>query len=690
MSPGKLWNFNDTTPAAPPGRVNIQLQGDPVTGNISGNVAASGTSGSTAVAVVVEIALAPGAPGNFTVAHGLPAAPAFVLIQMDSGGDIYFQTARYDATNLYLTASDAGIVGKAQCWLLAASAEIPFTSSIGNFSVPHGLGVTPVLIQIQRTAGGAVWLQTPNADATNVFLTGSDAGITGFLEVWKILPIPVSSNYARVTLAPGAPGNFSVAHGLGAVPFLAEINMTSGGEIWFQTTRFDQTNLLLVASDAGITGYADVWAAAPSSALSFPVTAAQGGTGLTTLTAHAVLLGEGTSPIAFASPGSSGQVLTSNGASADPSFQAAPAGAVSSVFGRTGAVVATSGDYTAAQVTNAASQAGVQGESYSYAADTGAANAYVAAFSPVVGSYVAGQRFAVKAAHANTTSSTLDAGAGTKTIKKLDGATNLASGDIAAGQIFVVEYDGTNFQLISPVATAGGGGAPTTSKYILGDFDGSLANATKNSTAAIGPDSCPASPNTMNDEFDDTSGNSGTGNGLNARWAWRNQGSTTLAYGAGFAQFAFVSNGASHVARFIKQSLPSAPYTFIGKLNVHLTAAFSAGGLFLYESATAKWLCWGFDFNSGVYQLGLLTSAGSLVFSSTISNIPGPPQVFLQINRTSTTLTFSSSLDGITYDSQITRTITTDFTTAPDEIGVGGDPYQQIMNTNIDFFRRTL
>lgn len=51
-----------------------------------------------------------------------------------------------------------------------------------------------------------------------------------------------------------------------------------------------------------------------------------GGTGASTLTAHAVLLGEGTSPIAFASPGVAGTVLTSNGAGSDPTFQAATGG----------------------------------------------------------------------------------------------------------------------------------------------------------------------------------------------------------------------------------------------------------------------------------------------------------------------------------------------------------------------------
>jgi hypothetical protein len=49
------------------------------------------------------------------------------------------------------------------------------------------------------------------------------------------------------------------------------------------------------------------------SSVSTAVTPSQGGTGLTTLTSNNVLLGNGTSSVAFVAPGTSGNVLTSNG-----------------------------------------------------------------------------------------------------------------------------------------------------------------------------------------------------------------------------------------------------------------------------------------------------------------------------------------------------------------------------------------
>jgi hypothetical protein len=59
--------------------------------------------------------------------------------------------------------------------------------------------------------------------------------------------------------------------------------------------------------------------------ITFPVPVTSGGTGLGTLTANAVLLGNGTGNIAFASPGTAGLPLVSNGATSNPSFQALPA-----------------------------------------------------------------------------------------------------------------------------------------------------------------------------------------------------------------------------------------------------------------------------------------------------------------------------------------------------------------------------
>ena len=85
-----------------------------------------------------------------------------------------------------------------------------------------------------------------------------------------------------------------------------------------------------------------------------------------------------------------------------------------------------------------------------YAADTGIADAYLIAPSPPITAYTAGQIFYMKATNANTGASTVNVNSlGIKSIKK-DGSDALIANDILAGQIIALQYDGTNFQLMSP------------------------------------------------------------------------------------------------------------------------------------------------------------------------------------------------------------------------------------------------
>jgi hypothetical protein len=68
-------------------------------------------------AILGVIAVAPASGGNFTVAHGLAATPSAALVMMTSDGGIWFQSpTMFDGTNLYLTASDAGITGSVVCF----------------------------------------------------------------------------------------------------------------------------------------------------------------------------------------------------------------------------------------------------------------------------------------------------------------------------------------------------------------------------------------------------------------------------------------------------------------------------------------------------------------------------------------------------------------------------------------------
>lgn len=116
-------------------------------------------------------------------------------------------------------------------------------------------------------------------------------------------------------------------------------------------------------------------------------------------------------------------------------------------------------------ISSLATKAAVQQESYVYAADTGAANAYAAALTPAP-TLVAGSVVVFKAANANTGASTLAVNGGSATAIKKNGSNALDGGDIAASQVVEVVYDGTNFQLL------GNGNLPNT-----GVTAGSYTNA---------------------------------------------------------------------------------------------------------------------------------------------------------------------------------------------------------------------
>src|SRR6185312_12251930 len=104
--------------------------------------------------------------------------------------------------------------------------------------------------------------------------------------------------------------------------------------------------------------------------------------------------------------------------------------------GDTFALFVTAGDLSAMVQTTQ-----LQAGSTNYAVDTGAANAYVAAFSPAITGHVAGMQLRIKIANPNTAPSTLNAGAGAANII-YPGGGSLGPGALVAGMIAVFEDDG--------------------------------------------------------------------------------------------------------------------------------------------------------------------------------------------------------------------------------------------------------
>lgn len=89
----------------------------------------------------------------------------------------------------------------------------------------------------------------------------------------------------------------------------------------------------------------------------------------------------------------------------------------------------------------------------------GTGNALTVTLDPVPASYVAFMTLLVKASANNTGAATVNVNSlGAKAIKKNGGADDVEADDIVSGGIYLLIYDGTNFQVISGAGAAAGGG----------------------------------------------------------------------------------------------------------------------------------------------------------------------------------------------------------------------------------------
>lgn len=103
-----------------------------------------------------------------------------------------------------------------------------------------------------------------------------------------------------------------------------------------------------------------------------------------------------------------------------------------------------------------------------YCEDAGGDDTYVCAMVPALDRYVTGGLYFLKVTTANTGGASVDFGPGVKTIKKAVGGvtTDLATDDIRANQVAMLQYDGTNMQMQSTLGNAGGGAGTVTGHMI--------------------------------------------------------------------------------------------------------------------------------------------------------------------------------------------------------------------------------
>ena len=120
---------------------------------------------------------------------GAPSASATSYLWHNSQSGFYYSPtcAPNKAGDAYLgsVVTDATHVTAATC-ATKVYGRIPVAApAAGNFSWPHNLGRAPVGALIYMTSGGALWFQAPTLfDATYLYVTSSDAGVSASIEVW--------------------------------------------------------------------------------------------------------------------------------------------------------------------------------------------------------------------------------------------------------------------------------------------------------------------------------------------------------------------------------------------------------------------------------------------------------------------------------------------------------------------------
>ena len=230
------------------------------------------------------------------------AIAATLTLTNDGAVTLANTTGDASASNITSTLTGAGTV-------TAQHAIVRVTGTLTTTKVITGPSYSKTYVVINDATGGSVTIKA--SGQTGVTIAVGDKALVAYN----------GTDYVRVGASAGG-SDTQVQYNSGG-------NLAGSANMTFDGTKLTVGNIL----DSGLTASKPVFTDASKNLVSTGTLGVdQGGTGLSTTTAYSVVFTGTTSTGNFqasAGPGTTGYVLTSNGAGALPTFQAIPAAGVS-------------------------------------------------------------------------------------------------------------------------------------------------------------------------------------------------------------------------------------------------------------------------------------------------------------------------------------------------------------------------
>jgi len=248
-------------------------------------------------------ATAAGTAGNLLQSGGGSADPSWDAAAVVSTGALTLGTNTSAAGSVKLYGGTSG-----NC-----TVQVPAVAGTNtNFTLPASNGTNAFVLQTDGS-GNTSWVAPSGGGSGTV-----NSGTSGQMAYYASSTTAVSGN-SNANISSGALTLGTASTTAGSVVLeggtsgscTISVPAVAGTSTAFALPANDGTNHYALSTDgSGNTSWVDL-------------TVPGGGTGLATITAHGVMLGEGTSAVAATAAGTAGNLLQSGGASADPTWDAA-------------------------------------------------------------------------------------------------------------------------------------------------------------------------------------------------------------------------------------------------------------------------------------------------------------------------------------------------------------------------------